>query len=83
MIKLKHWAHVIFKQLYDQIVTKMETSNCRKYVLGLVLHVRLFCGILNTPFYPSIPEFQKYSISSFMWRRYEEISSQLGHFIDL
>jgi hypothetical protein len=26
--------YVIFMQLYDQIVIKMETSNCRKYVLG-------------------------------------------------
>jgi len=25
---------VIFMQLYDQIFIKMETSNCRKYVLG-------------------------------------------------
>jgi len=27
-------TYVIFMQLYDQIVTKMETSNCRKYMLG-------------------------------------------------
>lgn len=26
--------YVIFMQLYDQIVIKMETSNCRNYVLG-------------------------------------------------
>jgi hypothetical protein len=75
--------YVIVTQLYDQIVVKMETSNCRKHVMGKILHLRLFCWILNMPFYPSIPEFQKYSISNFKWRSYEEISAQLGQFIYL
>ena len=33
--------------------------------------------------HPFIQISQKYSISNFMWRRYEEIYAQLGHFIDL
>jgi hypothetical protein len=80
MIKLKHWADMLFS---CNCMTKL-LPKWRLLIVGSICWVSLALMAVLLDFeHPFIQISQKYSISNFMWRRYEEIYAQLGHFIDL